>query len=94
MGLAILLLAAALSLTATPIQNKPAGRDRDKDVKPSKELIAKVVEKQKALRSRAEVRHKESLARFEAARKAFVSKQQATLEEANRKTLERIKRGG
>ena len=94
MGLATLLLAAALSLTATPIQNKQAGLDRDKDVKPSKEQIAKVVEKVKALRSRAEVRHKESLARFEASRKGFVSKQQATLEEANRKTLERIKQGG
>ena len=57
MGLATLLLAAALSLTATPIQNKQAGLDRDKDVKPSKEQIAKVVEKVKALRSRAEVRH-------------------------------------
>lgn len=94
MALAPLVLVAALSLAAAPIQGRQAGRDRDKTAAPSKELIAQVVQKRKALRSRAEVRQKEAVARFESARKAFVSKQQATLQEENRKTLERIKRGG
>lgn len=91
MALTTLLLVASLSLAAGTIQDKQAGRGREKVVTPSKEHIAKVIQKRKAFRSRVEVRRKAARTKFEASRKAFVSNQQATLEGANRKVLEKIK---
>ena len=93
MALATLLLVASLSLAAGTVQDKQAGRGRGKVVTPSKEHIAKVIEKRKAFRSRIEGRRKAAKARFEASQKAFLSKQQATLEEENRNTRAKIKRG-
>ena len=90
MTLATVLLAASLSLAADAVQTtQPRGRAQT--VTPSQEQIDATLKKRKALRSRVEVRRQTALTKLEAARQAFVSKQQATLEAANRKTLERIK---
>lgn len=91
MALATFLLVVSLSLAAGAVQDKQAGRGRANVVTPSKDQIAKAIQKRKVFRSRIEVRRKAELTEFEASRKAFVSKQQATLDEANRKTLEKIK---
>ena len=90
MTLATVLLAASLSLAPATVQDTP-GRGRSQTVTPSQEQIDATLKKRKALRSRVEVRRQTALTKLEASRQAFVSKQQATLEAANRKTLERIK---
>ena len=90
MALTTLLLVASLSLAPATAQQKP-GRDRAQVVTPSKEQIDAILKKRKALRSRVDVRRQTALTRLETSRKAFESRQQATLEAANRKTLERIK---